>query len=128
MIDNLVTNEETNVESNESSPEVMVANSPLNPESPEFVPESVDVSADELLDPAEETFPYEETDALNFTDSWFEEEETEDADEELDNDSDSEELRRSSRIRKPAKRTTMEKLGGTPVLRELKRLIKRPKR
>ena len=117
------------------SPEVSLDNtldilesSSLDPGRPEFIPGTMDFSVnDSLLDP-EETFPYEDADALNFNDTWFEEE-SQDAESLLEeDDSDTEELRRSSRIRKPAKKTNMEKLGGTPVLREIKRLVKGAKR
>ena len=144
----------------EISPDVVLANSTLNPEIAEFVPElSVDesvirspdvtpeivadpdetltvvvpevinISDDEqpdenadntIIDPAEETYPYEEADALIFDDTWFENQDSDhggEADRDS-NDSSMDEVpvRRSTRSRVPKMVSSHAKPGGEIVL------------
>ena len=133
----------------EFSPDVILANSSLNPDIPEFVPDLFDISVDTslevapnvvpevisipeedspdenadvtVLDPAEETFPYEETEALNFNETWFEELDSEELEGEADRESsessgDEIPIRRSTRSRIPKMVSSHAKPGGELVM------------
>ena len=129
----------------EFSPEFILANSSLNPDMPEFVPDiSVDTSLnvapnvvpdiisipDEdspgedadvtILDPAEETFPYEETEALIFDETWFEELDSEPEGEadrgSSESSGDEIPIRRSTRARIPKMVSSHAKPGGELVM------------